>query len=177
MQYSEREHVTSTTSWKSFISTKSHGPGIRYEAADRNAKSLKGSESAIHRVHKQRTTPNPTTNRSSPSWVTTTPTPCHQCGRSNHDKKDCHNQESVCHFCKKKGHIASVCRAKKGQPKKGSFQSSTQRAQYMETIESQDTPSQGTEKEDLVDSAFLIAHLDELPSHPFRTNIEVDGNY
>ena len=77
------------------------------EAADRNAKPLKGSEPGIHRIHTCRTTPNLTTTRSLPSHAMTTP--WHHCGRSNHNQKDCRFRESVCYFCKKKGHIAPLC--------------------------------------------------------------------
>ena len=45
-------------------------------------------------------------------------TPCYRCGRFNHNPKDCRFRNAACHFCKKKGHIASVCRAKQS-PKSG----------------------------------------------------------
>ena len=34
--------------------------------------------------------------------------PCHRCGRSNHDPRECRFCEAECHFCKKKGHLALV---------------------------------------------------------------------
>ena len=41
--------------------------------------------------------------------------PCYRCGSTEHRDHDCHHKDSVCHFCKKKGHIESICFAKKRQ--------------------------------------------------------------
>ncbi len=38
--------------------------------------------------------------------------PCYRCGGTNHDQKDCRFRDAECHLCKKKGHIAKVCRSK-----------------------------------------------------------------
>ena len=44
---------------------------------------------------------------------------CHRCGGS-HDAAKCQFRQAECHFCHKKGHIASVCRQKaKRQSKPG----------------------------------------------------------
>ena len=67
------------------------------EAAERNAKSLKGTE-AVHKFVAGRSA---------------TSTPCYRCGRPNHEPSTCRFRDSTCHFCKKKGHIAPACRAKK----------------------------------------------------------------
>ena len=75
------------------------------EAAELNAKSLKSQERAVNKLQIRRTgfrRPGPT------------PTPCHPCGSSNHDQKDCRFRDAECNFCHKKGHIATVCRAKLG---------------------------------------------------------------
>ena len=63
------------------------------KAAYRNTKSLKTPETLVQKV-------------------SGSSTPCYRCGRSNHNPKDCRFRDADCHFCKKKGHIASVCRAK-----------------------------------------------------------------
>ena len=62
------------------------------EAAERNAKSLKSTETTVvYKMNIKRTQAH---------------LPCYRCGRSNHDPKD------VCHHCAKKGHIAPACRSK-----------------------------------------------------------------
>ena len=53
------------------------------EATDRNAKSLKMSETSVQKV-------------------SGSSTPCYRCGRSNHDPKECRFRDAKCHFCKKR---------------------------------------------------------------------------
>ena len=68
------------------------------EAAERNAKSFKGTEPSIHRFNAQ------------PS--ASEHPPCTRCGRKNHKPQDCHFKDAECHACGKKGHISSACRSK-----------------------------------------------------------------
>ena len=142
------------------------------EAADHNAKSLKGSEAAVHKLQTHHDAPR----RQTPTRNTTThtkPIPCYRCGRSSHDQKDCRFHEAVCNFCNKKGHIATVCCSKNGLNKKNRAQRPTQRMHFVNTNTSQDAGETGTGE--LIDHAFLIAHLGEPLSHPFRTEMEVNG--
>ena len=67
---------------------------VGMEAAEKNAKSLKGTETAVNRVAPQRK-------------------PCYRCGRSSHDQKDCKFRDAECHNCGKRGHIVPVCRSPK----------------------------------------------------------------
>ena len=73
------------------------------EAADRNAKSLKGTLSAVFKVHTQKEAARgaSTPRHQAPNNLSN---PCHHCG---------HFREATCHHCQKKGHIATVCRSKK----------------------------------------------------------------
>ena len=41
-------------------------------------------------------------------------TPCYQCG-GKHAPRDCRFKDAVCHSCKKRGHLARVCRSKRTQ--------------------------------------------------------------
>ena len=41
--------------------------------------------------------------------------PCYRPGSAEHRDHECHHKDSVCHFCKKKGHVESICFAKKRQ--------------------------------------------------------------
>ena len=46
------------------------------------------------------------------SGATGTSKPCYHCGKSNHKATACYYKEAVCNNCKKKGHIAKICRSK-----------------------------------------------------------------
>ena len=39
------------------------------------------------------------------------------CGKSNHDPQQCRFREAECHHCSWKGHIAKVCKARRGAGK------------------------------------------------------------
>ena len=45
-------------------------------------------------------------------------TVCYRCG-GKHDPSHCRFREAECHYCKKRGHIATVCRKKKSRQKQG----------------------------------------------------------
>ena len=74
------------------------------EAAETNAKALKGTEVAIKQL-----APSP--------HKTATKAPCQQCkpcfwcGRTNHAAQNCRFADATCHNCGKKGHIVSVCQS------------------------------------------------------------------
>lgn len=40
-------------------------------------------------------------------------TPCTHCGWKNHDSNSCKFRKSVCHSCKRIGHLANICKSKK----------------------------------------------------------------
>ncbi|XP_044755016.1 uncharacterized protein LOC123313970 [Coccinella septempunctata] len=42
---------------------------------------------------------------------------CEICGRRNHSKDKCFYRDCLCHFCGKKGHLATVCKQKQGNSK------------------------------------------------------------
>ena len=73
------------------------------EAAERNAQTLKDSADAtVHYTRKVK--PAPKTK------------PCYRCGRMDHQHSACPFKDSKCHYCKKTGHLAAVCRKKAQQP-------------------------------------------------------------
>ena len=39
---------------------------------------------------------------------------CYRCGKTNHDASECCWADTTCNYCKKKGHIPTACRKKKG---------------------------------------------------------------
>ena len=77
-----------------------------FEQADKNAKAVKGTEASLKKLSvmpRRQHTDKPQQRK-----------PCYRCGKTNHDSKDCRFAEAICNYCKKKGHIATVCRKKKG---------------------------------------------------------------
>ena len=77
-----------------------------FEQADKNAKAVKGADAALKKLSAvpRRQQPDKSQQRK----------PCYRCGKTNHDSKDCRFADATCNYCKKKGHIAIVCRKKKG---------------------------------------------------------------
>ena len=69
---------------------------------------------------------------------------CHRCG-GKHMQKDCPFKEAECHKCKKKGHLAQVCRSKTKQtqlnaaPQQARAQNSTHHMEEIETTDEQST--------------------------------------
>ena len=70
------------------------------EAAEENAHSLKGTETAIRRVQGR------------PTHHKQVKQPCTRCGKPGHTARECRFRDAECHVCGKKGHSASACRSK-----------------------------------------------------------------
>ena len=107
------------------------------ETAERDSKNLKGGKSPVRVNYQSRgpRTPKPSTDRDLPKHGATTIT-CYRCG-GPHLAPECKFKDVECLFCKKKGHLARVCKAKaraKGPPK-------PKPSHYVET-EQEETPVQ-----------------------------------
>ena len=70
------------------------------EAAETNAQQLKG-ELHVGKVANGSTAENAAGEK-----------PCHRCGRRGHKDWECHFKDFICNHCKKKGHLARVCRSR-----------------------------------------------------------------
>lgn len=137
------------------------------EAAERNAKSLKGTEAAIHKLQSHHIGPKPQpTTRTSSQTATG-----FRCGRTNHHPRDCKFREAECHFCHKKGHIATVCCLKSGA-KCDCAPHPTHRTNFVDST-SQD-PTKKVPGE-ILEHTFLIAGLGESSPHPFKTEVLLNG--
>ena len=124
------------------------------EAAERNAKALKGTEAAVKKV-----SPSQYAKNSAP----TTRVPCYRCGRSNHDASKCHFAEATCHNCGEKGHIAPACRAKKSSGRKSGPRKDP-KAQYVATA-----------PEDSTTDDFQLHTVSAKPSRPMIVDLLVNG--
>ena len=83
------------------------------EAADCNTKDLQVAEASA--VNQLKSRPRPQTHpRSTPATKGKNSQPCYRCGKTNHQPHRCRFIEANCRACGKKGHIAAVCRSKKG---------------------------------------------------------------
>ena len=69
---------------------------VGMEAAEKNAKSLNGTENSIKSV--------------------TSVKACYRCSRTSYNQKDCRFKDAECHNCSKQGHIATVSRSPKKKP-------------------------------------------------------------
>ena len=124
------------------------------EVADTNAKVLqKPSPAAVHAV---------------PSAHGKSARSCDRCG-GNHSKDDCRFKDAECHFCRKKGHIAKVCRSKAK-----STTSSRQQRNRPKTKSTQRTCQVSEETED--DASYnLFAVRNERASPPIEVTVQVNG--
>ena len=78
------------------------------ETAERGAKDLSGG--AVHQLHSnRRTRPQPPKPRQPTPQPPTQP--CSRCG-AFHSPSTCKFKTAICHYCKKIGYLASVCRKK-----------------------------------------------------------------
>jgi len=80
-----------------------------FEAAEKNAKDMQApqTEGAIQQMNK--------------TDFTKPKKPCYRCGRGVHKPSECCYKDFVCNYCKKKGHLAKVCRSKKTEKADAKF--------------------------------------------------------
>ena len=126
------------------------------EAAERNSKSLKGSEFAIRKLWGK------------PPPRARTQQLCYRCGKSNHSPTDCKFKDVECHSCGKKDHIAPVCRTK--LQKRTSTASGRIKKPFTPNVVNKDsidaTDSDGDE--------HYLFKLRESSSHPMEVTVTVE---
>ena len=71
------------------------------EAAEANAKRLKGDAESVHHMR-------PRVTQGSAAQLSVKS--CYRCGGTSHFASTCRVKEAICHKCKKRGHIARACR-------------------------------------------------------------------
>ena len=94
------------------------------EAAESEAHTLRSEKMAVHKLESE---------KSSRTIVTLLPKKaCHRCGKNNHSADNCFYKEAICNKCKKKGHLAKVCRSANPHSGQQSQEKSVRRTQWVE---------------------------------------------
>ena len=142
---------------------------LAMESADRNAKDLQKTPlPAVNTI-------SPMVKPRAPPSVTphTRAVECYRCG-GPHFATECLHKDSECKNCKKKGHLARVCRSKKAKTNRPSQRhKKTQRTNPQQTnsVVATDT----AETNDTNASAFTLFNLSSSPSKPYVVTVQVNG--
>lgn len=92
---------------------------------------------------------------------------CYRCGGKHHPSK-CYHKESECLYCKKKGHLARVCRKAASDKAKPSKQKSKPKASYRLTDD------ENTSEEE--DEAYSLHAIRGKKTKPYVANFTVQGS-
>ena len=127
---------------------KALGTARAMEAAEQNAKTLQAPQPSgngeVHAVGRTATSRRTTGGGGAEALSEGADTPCSRCGGTKHSKADCRFKSAVCHACKKRGHLARMCRGNRTDPGAQSRRRSS-RSTMMVDEESGDTPSEEEE--------------------------------
>lgn len=137
-----------------------------YETAEKNSKEL----NATPEVHRTSTVTQRSNDR-----VAEIP-PCYRCGGQHHASK-CRFKTSICNFCKKKGHIQSVCRVRlrqavgKGGPNDRETRRDAQRRDSDRAHRIEEPPPEHDPQQ--VD--YNMFAVFSSPASPFTVQVELQG--
>ena len=93
---------------------------------------------------------------------------CYRCG-GKHSQSTCQFKSETCHFCKKRGHIAKVCKSRMAQ--------STVSKSPVAVDSSKPTHQVTQESCNTVSSEYTLFTLPCQQSTPFQANVEVKGHH
>ena len=91
--------------------TKAHKLLLALEAAEQQAKDISSDKPPTSTVNQLRPPRRPRGKPTASAPTTPKSKTCYRCGGA-HDQTKCRFRNEECHYCHKKGHIASVCRQK-----------------------------------------------------------------
>ena len=131
---------------------------LAMEAADREAKTLKGTDAVVQRLQRLKSADRPLP-------------PCYSCGRKGHGWKNCRFRDATCYRCGKVGHIAPVCRSDKKQSRR---QRDDDERSLRQDLVAEEQPESGSRPEsESSDSEFHLNPIFVLGSRSSKP-IEVD---
>ena len=141
------------------------------ESADKNAKYLQGQRSppmtAVNAVTSKRRPPRGT--RARVETGRSMEIACYRCG-GRHAPRDCRFKDAVCHSCKKRGHLARVCRSKRTQcTAAGRCSNGGKQPQQTHALESE-TRSPASEQE-----AYTLFPVNCQRASAIEVSVTVDG--
>ena len=141
------------------------------ESADKNAKDLQGQRqppmTAVNAVTSKRGPSRGT--RARADTGRSMETPCYRCGE-RHAPRDCRFNNAVCHSCKKRGHLARVCRFKKTQgTAAGRCSNGGKQPQQTHALESE-TRGPTSEQE-----TYTLFPVNSQRASPIEVSVTVDG--
>ncbi len=112
------------------------------ETADHGAKGLTGG--TVHHVSSRRHRPQPPKSFIHPQHQhPPTTQPCSRCG-APHSPSVCKFKTATCHYCKKQGHLASVCRKKARDLKSNPQERGDSKNHQLEAVDPEEIDQEGT---------------------------------
>ena len=132
------------------------------ETAARKSKEMHSGSvaptAAVQRLDRQ---PSSARQRSRKSSTPPKTDQCYRCG-GKHKSTDCKFKEAICHYCRKPGHLARVCRSK---AKQGKQSQASDRKTHCLTGDRTDSD----------DSVSDIYHVEEKNKPPYLVNLSLNG--
>ena len=133
------------------------------EAAEKNARSFKGTEPAIRKVQGR------------PNHRTKAKQPCTRCGKPGHAAQECRFRDAECHACGKKGHIASACRSKpQARPQRKGTQIASRNKTRTQGTHALHEEKQVTENTNSEAEEFPLFKFNEPSSNPIEIQVKIN---
>ena len=142
---------------------------IAMESADRNAKDLQKTQlPAVNAVRPPVKTHSKARSNAPPQSIgnvsRTRVVECNRCG-GPHLATECQFRDTECHLCKKKGHLARVCRSKKADTGRHPHQRKKTKRVYSQKTHS--VVATETAENDTDASAYTLFNVSSSPSKPY----------
>ena len=145
---------------------------IAMEAADRNARDLQKAQipavNAVRPPAKKHFKAPPKSAGDRPTSRTRV-VECYRCG-GPHLATECQYKDSECHLCKKKGHLARVCRSKKAESGRPPQNRQMKRPQKTHSVVATETAENDTDA-----SAYTLFNVAGSPSKPYVVTVQING--